>query len=444
MDSLRVRIRSGASRNRFAAIAATTTLVLGLTAACGSSGGSTSGSADSGTIHVLVYGDSGNTVEQQIVDTFNKTSKVKAVLYTIPGADYQSKLNTIINTPQAPDIFFNWGGGSIAPYVKDNLLLPLDSMIAKDPGLKDNFLPSVFNTAVVDGKSYGIPMRGTQPVLLFDNKQVLASAGLSVPQTWNDLLGDVAVLKAKGIIPIALGGGDQWPTQMWFEYIYDRVAGPGLFEQALAGDKAAWSSPDSVKALGMVKQLVDAGAFGSNFDSVKFTDGGSPALLAKGRAAFELMGSWEYSTEQSSDPDFAKNGLGWSAFPAITGGKGDPADIVGNTNNFYSVLKKTQHPDAVAAFLKLMYSDEFVQAQLAIGNLPTTTNTPTFLSTSASPGYSQFQFNLVKAAPSFQLSWDQAYPPAATTTIHTAVQEFFDGKTDTNGFIQAMQSLATS
>nr|WP_042378347.1 extracellular solute-binding protein [Streptacidiphilus melanogenes] len=424
-------------------VAATATLVLGLTTACGSSGG-TAASADSGTIHVLVYGDAGNTVEKQLVDTFNKTSKVKAVLDTIPGADYQSKLNTIINTPQAPDIFFNWGGGSIAPYVKDNLLLPLDGMIAKDPGLKNNFLPSVFNTAVIDGHAYGVPMRGTQPVLLFNNKQVLASAGLSAPQTWDDLVNDVKVLKAKGLTPIALGGGDQWPTQMWFEYVYDRVAGPGLFEKALAGDKSAWSSPDSVKALGMLKQLIDAGGFGNNFDSVKFTDGGSPALLAKGKAAFELMGSWEYSTQQSGNPDFAKNDLGYSAFPSVSGGKGDPNDVVGNTNNFYSVLKKTQHPDAVAAFLKLMYSDEFVKAQLGIGNLPTTTNTANFLATSASPAYSQFQFNLVKAAPSFQLSWDQAYPPAATTTIHTAVQEFFDGKTDANGFIQQMQSLTNS
>ena len=97
MGSLRMTVRSGATRNRFAAVAATTGPVLGLTAACGSSGG-----PHSGTIHVLVHGDVANKVEKQIVDAFNKTSKVKALLDTIPGAHYQSKLNTIINTPQAP------------------------------------------------------------------------------------------------------------------------------------------------------------------------------------------------------------------------------------------------------------------------------------------------------------------------------------------------------
>jgi xylobiose transport system substrate-binding protein len=418
------------------------TLALGLTlAACG---GGSSGGSGSGSFHVLVYGDAGNKVEKQIVATFNKTSKVKAVLDTIPGADYQQKLQTIINTKQAPDVFFNWGGGSIQPFVKAGLLQPLDDMIAKDPGLKSNFLTSVFNGAVVDGKSYGIPMRGTQPVLLFDNQQVLKDAGVTPPKTWDDLLNAVKVLKDKGKTPIALGGGDQWPTLMWFEYLYDRIAGPGLFQKAMGGDKSAWDSADSRKALSMLKQLVDAGAFGKNFDSVKYTDGGSVALVATGKAGFELMGSWYYSQQQTDHPDFAKSGLGYTTFPTVSGGKGDPQDIVGNTNNYYSVMKKAKHQDAIAQFLKLMYSDEFVKAHLAIGNLPTTTNTAQFLGDSASPEYSKFQYDLVKAAPSFQLSWDQAYPPSAITPIHQAVQEFFDGKLDADGFIKAMQALPTS
>jgi xylobiose transport system substrate-binding protein len=418
-------------------------LVLGLSlAACG---GSDSGSGDSsGTFHVLVYGDATNKVEKQLVETFNKTSKVKAVLDTIPGADYQQKLQTLLSTKQAPDVFFNWGGGSIQPFVKADLLLPLDDMIAKTPELKSNFLPSVFNAAVIDGKSYGVPMRGTQPVVLFQNTKVLADTGAAAPKTWDELLTAVQTLKARGKTPIALGGGDQWPTLMWYEYVYDRVAGPGLFEKALGGDKSAWESPESKKALSMLKELVDAGAFGSNFDSVKYTDGGTPALLATGRAAFELMGSWEYSQQVTDSPGFAKKDLGYSAFPTVSDGKGDPAGVVGNTNNFYSVLKKTRYPDAVAEFLKLQYSDEFVKAQLAIGNLPTTTNTGNFLGTAAGSDYLKFQFDLVKSAPSFQLSWDQAYPQSASTAMHTAVQQFFDGRLDADGFIKAMQALPSS
>ncbi|MFF3306446.1 ABC transporter substrate-binding protein [Streptomyces sp. NPDC002952] len=419
------------------------TMALALSlSACGD--GDSTSSSDGGKIHVLVYGDATNKVEKQLVADFNKTSKVKAVLDTIPGADYQQKLQTIISTPQAPDVFFNWGGGSIQPFVKADLLLPLDDMIKDDPDLKAKFLPSVFNTAVIDGKSYGIPMRGTQPVLLFSNKKVLSEAGVEQPKTWDELLAAVKKLKAADVTPIALGGGDQWPTLMWFEYLYDRVAGPELFKKALDGDKDAWASADSKKALSMLKELIDAGAFGTNFDSVKFTDGGSPALLAGGKAGFELMGSWEYSTQQDANKEFAEKNLGYSAFPSIDGTKGDPANLVGNTNNFYSVLKKTKHPEAVAEFMKLMYSDGFVKKQLSIGNLPTTTNTEKFLDTAASPEYSRYQFDLVKKAPSFQLSWDQAYPPAAITPIHQAVQQFFNGQLDADGFIKAMQALPTA
>jgi xylobiose transport system substrate-binding protein len=418
------------------------TLGMALTlSACGSGSGSSSGD---GKIHVLVYGDAGNKVEKQIVAEFNRTSKVKAVLDTIPGADYQQKLQTIISTSKAPDVFFNWGGGSIQPYVKAGLLLPLDDFIKDDPKLKTSFLPAVFDSAVIDGKSYGVPMRGTQPVLLFDNKQVLKDAGVEPPGTWDDLLAAVKTLKKKGVTPIALGGGDQWPTLMWFEYLYDRIAGPDLFKKALAGDKDAWASADSRKALGMLEQLVDAGAFGTNYDSVKFTDGGSPALVARGKAGFELMGSWYYSTQQDADKEFTEKDLGYSTFPSVDGGKGDPDDVVGNTNNFYSVLKKTKYPEAAADFLKLMYSDDFVKKQMSIGNLPTTTNTEKFLDTSASPDYSRYQYDLVKKAPSFQLSWDQAYPPSAITPIHQAVQQFFNGQLDADGFIKAMQALPTA
>ncbi len=416
-------------------------MVMGLSlAACGNDSGKDKGN----TFEVLVYGDAGNKVEKDIVAEFNKTSKVKAVLSTIPGADYQSKLQTIINTKQAPDVFFNWGGGSITPFVDAGLLLPLDDMIKKQPKLRSMFLPTVLDAAKVDGKTYGVPMRGTQPVLLFSNKEVLDKAGVSQPKTWDDLLGAVSKLKASGVTPIALGGGDQWPTLMWFEYLYDRIAGPGLLKKALAGDKDVWASADSKKALKKIKELVDTGAFGKNFDSVKYTDGGSPALVAKGKAGFELMGSWYYSQQQENSPKFAKGGLLYTTFPTIPGGKGNAKDIVGNTNNYYSVTKNAAHPEAIAKFLELMYSDRFVNSQLSIGNLPTTTNTKESLSTSDNAPYLQYQYDLVSKAPAFQLSWDQAYTQENATPMHQAVQQFFNGSLDEDGFIKAMQALKTS
>lgn len=412
-------------------------------AGCSTNGGSANSDRPEGVIHIAGLGDPASAADKEMVAIFNKTSKIKAVFDSNPNSDYQTKLQTLIGTKAAPDIFFNWGGGSISQYAREGLLMPLTDFIASDPKLKSMFLPSVFNTGIVDGTPYAVPMRGTQPVMLFNNKAVLASAGITPPKTWDDLLADVKILKQKGITPISIGGADQWPQLMWFQYLYDRIAGPGLFAKALNGDTSAWASADSIKALGMIRQLVDAGAFGTNFDSVSFSNGGSPKLLRTGQAAFELQGSWYYSVQLTADPNWTKSELGWSAFPTVAGGKGDQTDISGNPNNFYSVIKKTRYPDAVKSFLQLMYSSEFVKAQLNIGALPTTTNTAEYLPKADNANFLEFQFDLVKNAKSFQLSWDQAYPPTAITAMHNAAQQFFNGSMSTSQFITAMQQLPT-
>ncbi|HVV57622.1 MAG TPA: extracellular solute-binding protein [Gaiellaceae bacterium] len=437
-------------RSRYAVATATLALTAGAVLAAfgvGTSGATTKASAarPANKIVVLVYGDAQNKVEQWAVDTYNKTpmgKKVKAVLQTIPGANYQTKLQTIMGSSNAPDVFFNWGGGSIVQFQKAGLLLPLNGFMKADPKLKSSFLPSILDAAKIGNNYYGIPMRGTQPVMLFYNKTLLAQHHLTPPKTWAQLLSDVAALKNAGVqVPIALGGADQWPTLMWFEYAYDRVAGPSLVTDALNGKSSVWKTPGSTKALGYLKQLIDAGAFGpsKSWDSVYFTKNQTAQMLIGGQAAFELMGSWYYSTVQSQSASFAAKELGYTAFPSIPGGKGNLDDLAGNTENYYSVLKNTRYPQAVAAFLKVMYSPAFVKQELALGNLTTTTNTPKLISGPTAP-YLKYQFNLIKKAPAFQLSWDQAWPQTNTNTIHTAVGDFFDNL-DAGGFQSAMTGL---
>ena len=128
---------------------------------------------------------------------YNNTSmghKVKAVLTTIPGANYQTKLQTIMSTSSAPDVFFNWGGGSILQFQKAGLLLPLNSFFQKNPKLKSSFLPSILDAAKIGNNYYGIPMRGTQPVMLFYNKALLKQDKVPVPKTFPQLLSDVKAL----------------------------------------------------------------------------------------------------------------------------------------------------------------------------------------------------------------------------------------------------------
>lgn len=414
-------------------------VMAGVLAGCGSGGDS--GGDGGGTLTAYVYGDDAVKVQEAAVKEFNKTSKVKVKLIPVPGTEYVNKLRSAMGSPSAPDIFYNWGGGSIKPYLDAGQLVDLTSTVKNDATLKDGFLPSIVEAGSLDGKIYGVPMRGMQPVMLFYNKKLFAENKLEAPKTWEELQHVITTFKDKGITPFALGGQEKWPELMWMEYLLDRIGGPEVFKKIQNGDSSAWGDPAVLKSAQTVKELVDGGAFGKNFNSVDYGSGAAPTLLSKGKAAMHLMGSWEYSTQLGKAPEFAKNDLGWANFPTVAGGVGDPADVVGNPTNYWSINSRTKHKDAAIAFLKTMASKSYAQALVDNGDVPTTSNAATMLSGSPNPKYATDQYNMVQKAPSFTLSWDQALESRYATPLLTEISKLFAGKSTPEQFVAAMKAV---
>jgi xylobiose transport system substrate-binding protein len=417
-------------------------------------GGSTSeeggnSSRPEGEIHVLVLGDAAASAEQAAADRFNETSDIKVVIDTgsTSGAEYSTAVRNSVGTASAPDIFMSWGAANIKPLVDAGALMSLNDFIEEDPQLESAFLPSVFSEEVIDGEAYGIPMRGVAPTFLYYNKQVLADAGLEPATTWEELLDQVEPLAEAGVTPIGLAGADKWPTQMWYQYVFDRINGPEAVREGLLGDGDVWDSDESRESLERIREIVDAGAFGNSFDSVTYGTDGSAALLRTGKAAYELMGTWHYATIAGGDEEFVTNDLGWMPFPAI--GSENSQDIAGNLSNFYNVAADTRYPDTVAAFLAELYSDEFLQDQLALGNLPPTTNAAELIAADTSLDETNREFltfvaELVADAPAFQLSWDQFVPAASQTPLQNAMADYFNGTIDADGWIAAVQSATAA
>lgn len=436
---------------RLIALGATSLLALGL-AGCAGGSGATGPNNDrpENEVHVLVLGDAAAKAEQAAADRFNQTSDVKVVIDTgaTGGADYTNAIRNSVGTASGPDIFMSWGAANIKPLVDAGALMNLNDFIKEDPKLKDSFIPSVFNEEVIDGNSYGIPMRGVAPTFLFYNKKVLSDAGLKPATTWAELQAQVPTLTSAGVTPVGLAGADKWPTQMWYQYAYDRIVGPDDVKKGLAGDNEVWASDKSKQALEFLKDAVDAGTFGSNFSSVAYGTDGSAALLRTGKSAYELMGTWHYATLAGSDPDFVKNDLGYVAFPSIDGTQ-NAKDIAGNLSNFYNVAADTRYPDTVRAFLAQLYSEDFQKDQLALGNLPPTTEAANLVAADTSldasnKEYLTFVANLVKNAPAFQLSWDQVVPAANQTVLTNAVADYFNGTIDADQWISQIQGATAA
>ncbi|WP_373278547.1 extracellular solute-binding protein [Alicyclobacillus shizuokensis] len=425
-------------RLRYVGVSAALALSVVAAAGCGSAssgesdntnGGTSSGSASEKTKITLWDIQTGDlqTVIKDMVNGFNeKHPKIDAQVQFFENDPYKQKLQVAMGAHNAPDIFFGWGGGILKSYIDAGDVYDLTSEYDKDPSWKNKFLPSVMKPVTFGGKIYGVPNNYVQPVFMFYNKSLFKQYNLTPPKTWDDLMRDVSVFKQHGIIPIALGGKDKWPDLMWEEYLVDRIGGPQVFNDIAAGKANAWSNPAVLKANKMIQQLVDAGAFEPGFSSVGQNDGSATALLYTGKAAMYLMGSWEFSTMQTNNKAFTQSDLGWMPFPAVTGGKGDPNDIAGNPSNYYSIATDSKHKAAAVTFLKdAVLDDQTVKNFIKQGQVPPVAGIETELKNADNGNYMSFVYDLVKKAPNFQMSWDQALSPTEAQQLLTDLDKLF-------------------
>jgi xylobiose transport system substrate-binding protein len=432
------------------AVSATTLALLGSMAACGSdntAGGSGGGGGGGGgTADVWALQDTNlNPIEQASIDRYNDGDGPGAAKLSTFGNDpYKQRLRTAINSPQAPDVFFNWGGGSLKEYVDAGKIEDLTPMLNDNPDLKNAFLPSVLAGAEIDGKQYGLPMRGVQPVLMFGNLDVLKANGINeMPATWDDLLADVTTLKTAGIkTPIALAGSQSWTELMWAEYLLDRVAGPEKFQAIRDNGGSAWSDPDVLKSMQMLKDLIDAGAFGAaeDFSSNSYDEGATSQILANGDAGFHLMGSWEFTNQLGNSPDFVNGGgLGVAPFPTISGGKGDPSNLVGNVSNFYSVTSASPNKEAALEYVKTALTDPtYVSDLIKAGDVMPIAGAREQLAAADNGEYLTQVYDLTSDAKNFQLSWDQDLAADQASKMLTELSNLFLGQQTPEGFVAAM------
>jgi xylobiose transport system substrate-binding protein len=427
-------------RLRAISTVAVAALAAGSLAACGSDGPGGGGDA----LEVWVYQDGSTRIQAEFVEKFNETSDVKVKLTEIPGANYQERMRTAMGTPNAPDIFFNWGGGSISDFVAEDMLVDLTGILDEDPEFKESFIPSILDAGAVEGKHYGTPMRGVQPVILFYNTELFDQIGAEPPATWDEMTGVIADFQAEGITPFALGGADSWTSMMWLEYLLDRIGGPDVWQRIQGGDSAAWGDPAVLEMAETTKQLIDDGAFGSNFLSTDYTNDGAPTFFSQGRAAMHLMGSWEFPNQLENAPDFAANSLGYAAFPAVTGGAGDITSVVGNPTNYWSVNANVEDDrlDAAVEFLKLAGSEEYSRALIENGDVPPTAGVEELLDSHPNPDYARFQYSLVSDASAFTLSWDQALPSKPATAMMSNIEKLFSSQMSPQQFSDAMQDVS--
>ncbi|ASR37063.1 sugar ABC transporter substrate-binding protein [Prauserella marina] len=408
-----------------ALLAAGAAVVLALVTACGTSGPG----AGAGTSAWALTGGDEQTIRGSF-ESWNNDNADSAVTVEFFANDaYKQKIRTSIGAGDAPTLIFGWGGGTLRSWVQAGKVADLSAYANEDPQFTGRFLESVLKTGMVGGKTYAVPNNGMQPVLLYYNKELFDRVGAQPPKTWDDLMRLVPVFTEAGIAPFSMGGQSKWPQLMWAEYLVDRIGGPEVFEAIAANEPDSWSHPAILRSAEMIQELVDSGGFVKGFNSIATDNGADAALLYTGKAAMYLMGSWAYPTIKQAAPEFIESGnLGYTTFPTVEGGAGNPADIVGNPANFWAVSAEAtdEQRQAAVSYLKDgLMSDSYVDTLLANGSVPPVTGIESKLAGSDAPEYLSYVYDLAAEAPSFQLSWDQALTPKQADALLNNLDQLF-------------------
>lgn len=371
---------------------------------------------------------------QQVADDYMAANPNVTIEITIlENEAFKSRLVTVMQAGDPPDLFQSWGGGVLWQFADAGLVRDISPELAD--GWKDTFsAQAALELYGKDGAYYGVPWNWGA-VGFFYNKALFAQAGIeNPPATWDELLATVETLKAAGITPIALGEQDKWPGHFWWVYLALRLGGGDAFLSAY-NREGSFSDAPFVQAGEYLNQLVALEPFQDGYLANSY--GQQAGLMGDGLAAMELMGQWAPGAQVGN----SQNGgigddLGWFPFPMVEGGAGSADDVLGGGDGFAVGINA---PDAAVDFLKYITSVEVQTAAASLFVVPTVNGAEVALEGN------EIMQTIIEArngAPYSQLYYDQFLPPAVGGAVNDNVQALFAGAVTPEEAAVAIEDVA--
>lgn len=266
-------------------------------------------------VRLLHIGDSpaSNDLLQATVDAYNAAHPdVRVVREGMENEALRTKLPTLLQSNDPPDIIASFGGGDIE--AQDAAGYLEDISWAKEELLKV-VPPSSVSAFEVNGKLVGVAT-DLALVNFYVNKPLLESGGVAIEDlaTWQGFLDAIPKLKAAGVTPVVTAGGDKWPVQHWLLYLMLREGGPDIMNRVR---EEGFAIPEFIKA---ANDLIELGKL------EPFQDGwlneAWPASIGKfgdGAGAIYLAGNWSIQQQAEGSKDgkgIAPDDLVLIPFPA--------------------------------------------------------------------------------------------------------------------------------
>ncbi len=229
-----------------------------LVAGCGTKQ-TASNSGDKVKLTFLCWGSTANMeIRKDVVAEFERTHPHIEIETIHVPLNYEEKLQTMIAGGSAPDVFWLSPTNQMPGFAEKGVLLELDSLMEQDAQFqqeKDNYYEMAYNSGSYKGKQFGLPWI-YNPETLYYNKQIFASAGLSVPDA--DFTLDDVIEVAKKLAKDTTGDGrlDQYgfAANEWIGFVW-RFGG-SLLDNNDSPTKCTLDQPEAIAGLQFLQDLV--------------------------------------------------------------------------------------------------------------------------------------------------------------------------------------------
>ena len=229
------------------------------------------------------------------------------------GSNAKTALQTRLVGGQAPDSWQSHLGKELQSlYVSPGYCAPMTDLYAEQ-GWNDVFPQGVIDQSSVDGVPYVVPVGNHRGNVMFYNKALMESNGITIGNTLSidDFFTAADTLQAAGIPAVALGDRDSFAAPQLFENTLLGVLGPEAYT-ALWNDPSQWSSDGVTQAIEAFARMLTY----LNPDHAALTWDGAADLVAAGTAGFTSMGDWAYGQFVSKGTE---SSIGWVTHPGSSG-----------------------------------------------------------------------------------------------------------------------------
>lgn len=373
--------------------------------------------------------------EKTVADFEADNEGVTIEIQSIQNEDLDGKLQTALNSGDAPDIFLQRGGGKMAAMVKAGQLKDLTDSIAG--GAKNEIPDAAYSASSLDDKIYAMPV-AVLPGGLFYSQDLFDQAGITEnPTTLDDLEAATESLKAAGIDPIALGAKDAWPAAHWYYWLALRECSSDTLATAAA--EMDFSDDCWVRAGEDLQAFAETEPFNAGFLTTPAQQGAgsSAGLIANHKAAMELMGAWNPGVIGSLTPDQKPLAdLSWFPFPEVDGGDGEPGSMMGGVDGYSCSVDA---PDACVDFLNYLGTSAVQTEYYKAFNAPPVN---TVAQEAVTEPYLQDILAAYNDAP-YATQWlDTVYGQNVGNALNVAVVDLLAGNSSAKDLVKAVQDAA--